>query len=283
MKTFQLIPAFRNVDELQKIVNLIRECIEPVKVILLGRYAGMELASALGGYELLVITRSRSKMGALGVQQYIDKRFLPKERTEKRLSIYLLPFDFVVGKHHSNYFLYTVSVQGYILYDDDAYSLWRRSGFKSAKALRAAQQDMDRCLGLGFQFLQDAESRNAANQCRMTAFLIYQTARQFLLAVALVVYGFEPHEENSLISDYSLARHASEELSGLWDLDDLQSRDVLNRLHSFNHASRFAHNFNYPPQKLAEYLDQLRCLALEAEKVCRARLNAIAVITELQV
>lgn len=278
MKTFQLIPAFQNAEELQQIVDLVRQCVDPVKIILIGKYAGMELASVMGGYELLVVTRSVPKISALAVQHFVDKNFLPSARREKRLFIYLFPFDHIVGRHHVNYFFNQVNQHSYLLYADNNSNMWKRRGFKNSRVLRLALQDKSRCLELGHAFLREAERELEAKSYRVTAFNLYQSLRQFLSGIALVYYGFESHEENSLLSGYSLARHTSVKLSKLWDINTLPGRIALNKIHAFNHSSRFAHNFVVPAGKLAEYIGIMKIVEEEAERVCQQRIDLLSVL-----
>lgn len=73
MRSLQFDLPDANLSELKRITGLIRQCASPDMIVLYGRYAGGTLASALGGYELLVADRkepsSRNRRGdALSVR-----------------------------------------------------------------------------------------------------------------------------------------------------------------------------------------------------------------------
>ena len=56
MRSLQFDLPDANLSELKRITGLIRQCASPDMIVLYGRYAGGTLASALGGYELLLLT-----------------------------------------------------------------------------------------------------------------------------------------------------------------------------------------------------------------------------------
>lgn len=72
-KTLQFIPAYRNVEEIEKITTLIRECTSPSFIILLGHYAGMNLYSVQEGYEFLILTEESSTIRSSEIYHYLNE------------------------------------------------------------------------------------------------------------------------------------------------------------------------------------------------------------------
>lgn len=272
MKTLQMVPACRNADELQRIVALIRECAPPAMVILFGHYAGMTLQSVYRGYELLVLFPQGIQVSGRQLLRYVNEHFPPEVRLEKDIFFYVFPIEQVSGAHHCNYFFQSISQEGYVLYDSGEYTLWRRNNFKCVRARQKAEADAMRYLELGQHFLTDAEQHLSKNERRATAFLLYQSARLFLSAVVWTYYGYEPQGENSLISNYTFARHCSGELSQLWDMASPQGKQSLHRLHSFNYRARFQRQFICPIEELAAYFQKISQLGEAAKTACEARI-----------
>lgn len=262
-------------EELQKIVALIRECANPDKIILAGKYAGMSLSSVMGGYELLVVSPQNPSVKPSEIERYINKHLPPSQRQEKRVFVYTVAYRHLAEGIHHHYFYQRIDEEALLLYDATPSLSWQSGELKIGKAYKASRHNMEQCLGLGKIFMQDAEAACQAQSARTASFYIYQAIRQYLWGIVLVYYGFEIREEHPLYSTYSLARHTSEKLAALWNLDTLQGRFALMKLHNLNHRSRYSRNFSIPAEKLSKYLEITHIIAQEAEKVCQQRVDLL--------
>lgn len=71
MRSLQFDLPDANLSELKRITGLIRQCASPDMIVLYGRYAGGTLASALGGYELLLLTAKNPPAATEGVMRFL--------------------------------------------------------------------------------------------------------------------------------------------------------------------------------------------------------------------
>lgn len=275
MKNIHLDSDFQYTDELQKIVNLIREYVTPAKIVLAGKYAGMPLASVLGGYELLVVMEEYPPRRSSDIERYVNQHFPPSERDEKQLFVYAVAAKDIVDKNHSNYYYQQVHEAGVLLHDDSPYLLWQGNSLRFSKILKKNALITEKHMDLGDIFLQDAEKAFRRGSLRAACFYVYHAVQQHLQAAALIYYGFEIVEENILCSSYSLARHTSPRLAELWDLNTLKGRFSLLKLHNLNRHSRETDNFSIPDEKVAKYIKTAQLISEEAKQVYRQRMEIL--------
>lgn len=83
MRSLQFDLPDANLSELKRITGLIRQCASPDMIVLYGRYAGGTLASALGGYELLLLTAKNPPAATEGVMRFLCEFFPCEQRVER--------------------------------------------------------------------------------------------------------------------------------------------------------------------------------------------------------
>ena len=87
MRSLQFDLPDANLSELKRITGLIRQCASPDMIVLYGRYAGGTLASALGGYELLLLTAKNPPAATEGVMRFLCEFFPCEQRVERYLAV----------------------------------------------------------------------------------------------------------------------------------------------------------------------------------------------------
>ena len=173
MKTIPFVPACQNMQEIQKLAVLITDFIHHEMIVLFGRYAGMPSYDIRGGYELLILTANQLAVGVKEVMGYLAMNFPEKDRKEPYLSLHLLTVVFV--HHHSSqcHFLYTIRMEGVLLYKNESCKLKDKVCYKPVRSYRQAEGYSDQCLALGRAFLQDARRQQQSGIPRMSACLLY--------------------------------------------------------------------------------------------------------------
>lgn len=275
MKTLQFIPAYGNMEEIQKITTLICECVNPLFVILFGHYAGMYLHSPKDGYEFLILTDDASDESMSKIYYYLNENYPVTDRKEKHLSMNLLPLGFVNSELNHNYFLSKISTQGLLLYDSGKNTLWKRNNFNCISARKEVEHISSTYLSLANQFLTDAKQHYSLKEYRSTAFNLYQAARLYLWIAVKVYYGYVPKSHNYIYSTYSLARHISGGLYELWDIADIGGKHALNCLNNFKNESRFKKEFNMTTEILTSFILKIQKLAEETTKICEFRMDLL--------
>lgn len=276
MKTPLLISDTHVVEELQRITDLICECNNVAFVILFGSYAGMEYRSALGGYELLVLTTEEPLLGGSETCRYVEEHFPKEMRLEERLIIYVNSLQMANSEYHHSYFCYVVRNEGVLFYNCHNYKLWRKNSFNCLLAYQRAKADTEKYLSLGKLFLRDAVWHFVRKEYRIAATNIYLAASVLYYTVARVYYRYNTSEADNFHATYTLASHISPELANLWKVkDDMDHKYSFYYLYSLNYQSRFKSEFNCPPKVIRVHLEKVKLLAQIVEKECNKRVELL--------
>lgn len=276
IKTPLLMPDDQIVNELQKITKLIYECNNTAFIILFGSYAEMKFRSALGGYELLVLTNGTPLLSNRETYEYIEKHYPQEERIEKCLTIYTNSLQTANSEYTHNYFYHMIRNEGILLYNCGNQKLWRRDRFNSRLAYQRAQKDTETYLPLGKIFLQDAIQHFSVKEYRIATANIYLAASVLYFTVARLYYVYNTFEADNFHATYSLSRHVSAELGTLWKIkDDTDNKYSFNYLYSFNYRSRFKNEFTCPPEVIKIHLQKTQRLAEIVTDVCHKKIKAL--------
>lgn len=272
MKTFEMLPMHRNADELLKITELIKECVQPVSVILYGRYAETKFANITDGYELLVITEHTLSLQLENVHDYIKKHFPKEERTEKGLFIHILNQGFVNNAREYNYFLNTVFSEGVMLYCAENFSI-REHNLNLKKIIAKTVYESTQDIELGNALLQYASQSITNNAPHQAIFLLYQAARVFLKGIANVFYGFTPIERGNLYHTYAWIRFCKQELAEVWNFNNPINKHSLKRMETFNEKARYNPDFRLYPEEIIAYHEKVKKLSQLMESISNERIS----------
>lgn len=249
MKTFEMLPMHRNADELLKITELIKECVQPVSVILYGHYAETKFANITGGYELLVITEHTISLQIGDVYNYINQHYPKEKRTEKGLFIYLLSTGFMNSAREYNYFLNTILSEGVMLYCAENFRI-NDQKLNLKKIITKTVYESTQNIELGNTLLQFASQSIANNAPHQAIFLLYQATRVFLTGIANVFCGFIPLERGNLYHIYSWIRFCQQELAEVWNFNNPLNKHSLKRMETFNEKARYNPDFRIYPEEV---------------------------------
>lgn len=272
MKTIPLVPASQNTEELQKITDLICECVHPDMVVLLGHYAGMKFANVLRGYELLILIKDIPSVKYREIVHYINVHYPLDKRKEKNLFMHLFSTEFVSKTSSQSHFLTTVRRQGILLFKNNHCELTERIKYKPIHVYQCVRRNTEPCLAMGKALLLDAKRNFENKRYRLTAFYLYHAAFQFVHAVTLVHYGFIPNENEDLPIAYSRIRFCSKELSELWGKTrNLCTLQTFGQIMTFYYWSKIDQHSLLEPELLSKYLQKLQIFEIAADHFCTER------------
>lgn len=272
MKTFEMLPMHRNADELLKITELIKECAQPVSVILYGHYAETKFANITGGYELLVITQHKTSLQAGDVHSYVNKHYPKEERVQKALFIHLLNTGFMSSEREHNYFLHTVLSEGVMLYCAENFRI-NDHKLNLKKIITKTAYESTQNIELGNALLQYAAQSIASNAPHQAIFLLYQATRIFLKGIANVFYGFIPLECGNLYHIYAWVRLCQQELSEVWNFNNPINKHSLKRMENFNEKARYNPDFHIYPEEIIAYHEKVKKLSQLMELISNERIG----------
>ena len=144
MRSLQFDLPDANLSELKRITGLIRQCASPDMIVLYGRYAGGTLASALGGYELLLLTAKNPPAATEGVMRFLCEYFPCQQRVERYLAVQSHAIGLVTDLLPRSYFFYKVYQEGVLLYDNGVCRFPRQVRFKPALVFKRAVSDAEK-------------------------------------------------------------------------------------------------------------------------------------------
>ena len=144
MRSLQFDLPDANLSELKRITGLIRQCASPDMIVLYGRYAGGTLASALGGYELLLLTAKNPPAATEGVMRFLCEYFPCEQRAERYLAVQSHAIGLVTDLLPRSYFFYKVYQEGVMLYDNGVCRFPRQVRFKPALVFKRAVSDAEK-------------------------------------------------------------------------------------------------------------------------------------------
>lgn len=274
MKTIPNVPACQNMEEIQRLTDLITEFVHPEVIILFGRYAGMSFHNIKGGYEMLILTKNETELTTGELHCYLDRHFPIEERRERHLSFHLLKLDFVVCRSSFSYFLYIIRKEGFLLYQHESCRFKEHLHYRAVEVREHVTAFAQQCLALGDAFLLDARHHWQYGVPRLSAFYLYQANLQFVRAALCVHYGFLPGKKENILADYLAIRYCSEEIAALWYGDgNLSQWHLFGRLQSFCYKARFNCPFPLHPNTLSNFMSFTFRVRRATENFCTERIR----------
>ena len=271
MKTLQTSLNDKNRVDIFRIMTYIREMVSPEMIILYGKYAGGSMCSAIGGYEILVVTGASVRVSTFSLYEYVDKRYPTCSRSEPLLSMHILPADYINGHLATNYFLYMIREEGVLLYNSGNAAIRTKGALKSSVVYKQAMADRERCMGLGRAMLSHAAGCIESGERRLGAILLSLAAEQFLQGLRMVYYGYTG-VKCALSHAFLTGRHCSATLAGEFDLRKEPNHAMFNRLQSFMTAPRCQRVFSVRREELLRYAGRLRLFGDICDASCNERI-----------
>ncbi len=105
-------------SELKYLLGLLRTIMPYDRAILYGRYAGSRMRSEIGGYELLLVTRSMPTVEGWQIEPMLDICFPREIREESRIRIETVQYEFMERSCRDSWFYAGIISDGIILYDN---------------------------------------------------------------------------------------------------------------------------------------------------------------------
>ncbi len=105
-------------SELKYLLGLLRTIMPYDRAILYGRYAGSRMRSEIGGYELLLVTRSMPTVEGWQIEPMLDICFPREIREESRIRIETVQYEFMERSCRDSWFYAGILSEGIILYDN---------------------------------------------------------------------------------------------------------------------------------------------------------------------
>ncbi len=264
-------------QQLQTITRIIRQAVEPEKILLYGPYAANSgVPDSLSSYHIMVITRRRESRHATQVQDTVENSC----RILTPITVWVNDIDFVNDQRSKGQFFFTfLDHEAILLYDAGIVALAAAAPPDWASIRETAQKDFEVWTHRAQAFFESAAFSRSRRENPTAAFLLHQAAEQAYHAILLVFIGYKPATHN-----LDKLRRYTERFSV--ELAALFPRDQPGELHLFKlllHAylnARYESDYHLETDDLDLLTGRVRELLSITRRICRNRLILLDKILE---
>jgi uncharacterized protein len=272
-----------NQQEILRIVDIIKELIDPEKIILFGSYAKGNFTnhSYVGrdgihyvytsDYDILVVTKD-----------VLEKSYEVDDQITNRARMYKAPVNLEVheidyvnkGLEIGQYFFKDIITEGILLYDkgEVAFSSPRELSPIESRELSSAY--FEKWYKKGIAFLRDVDSHLELNELNEGVFILHQVAESFYYTVLLVFTGYKPKTHN-LSKLRRQAKQLSEPLYLLFPAEsNKHERHIFDLLKRGYVDARYRDDFEITKDELEQLRDRVKEMSIVVKKICAERIGS---------
>ena len=252
--------------ELERIVTLIRETVDPERIFLFGALAGATPHSDVAAYDLLIVVRDDSPAEWTQFRRHFNLKLI-RRRIAPLLNFYLCPEQ--ETQQEARHFYRFVQSEGTVLYSRRPFKL-KTCDYRSL--YWAARERFDAFFPLTGRFLKTAQESLAANDVRGGAFCAGQAAELLLRTLFGVYHGCDTGLHNVSVL-WLRTRTLSARLAVSLENDNSGGCRVAAQWENFRREALYAPVFDAGFKEVDEYLRRLQELERIVERVCRERMT----------
>lgn len=252
--------------ELGRIVAVIRQAVDPERVVLFGSLAGATPFSEMTAYDLLVVTPQHPPMEWNELYGYLKFKYPSRSRAISFINLYLCSEAEVANR--MKWFYRMALSEGEVLYSRETVV---RKPCNYEKFYFAALDRYELFSGQAGGFLEAAGQSLAAGDFRLTAF---QTAcaAEMLLHALYGVYHAADTDLHTLTTLLLRMRTISPELFLLLDPEQSCNSRMLSRLDVYRRDALFLSRCDPYRAEIGGYVERTQRMKGLIERLCRARL-----------
>ena len=283
-KTMTHLPE-NKVDELKKVVSIIRKLCDDVEMIILfGSYARGDYkveadlkagrkSGHISDYDILVVTGQKKSVDNAGLWDQITKECNSlKQSTHTRIIAHDIQ-GLNIKLAEGQYFYTDVKEEGCLLYDSGKFELATEHELTPKEQKRIAQDYYDHWFeraGRFFEFYQIALKKLYNKEA---AFNLHQAAETSYKTILLVFTNYNPNEHYLTM----LGEMASEEDASLSDIFPLKTEEEQERFRKLDYAyigARYDPEFRITKADLETLATHVKKLLELTEKICKAKIES---------
>jgi HEPN domain-containing protein/predicted nucleotidyltransferase len=283
MKTsLSYLPQIKQ-DQILQIVNIIKEVVNPEKIILFGSYAKNTFVEHkyngkdgiryeyISDYDFLIVTKdSNSKTYELDEQ--ISSK-VPNRYPELNLEIHEL--DYInEGLEFGQYFFSDIAKEGILLFDSGRFEFSEPKELTNAEKKVIAQRYFDIWFPKGKSFLAIVISYGLKDDLKIAAFLLHQAAESFYYSTLLVFTEYKPKTHN-LRKLRKQAKILSQELFLLFPIEtDKLEKHYFDLLRRGYIDARYRIDYSITENELLEIIERVKKMEIIVAKICEEKIDS---------
>ena len=263
-------------EQLLTLAGIIVKAVRPEKIILFGMHAtggaqdpitDRQLASFLGGYDLLVVTPRGERRNDHELQDLIENRC----RACYPVTALVHDIDYVNNRlAEGQYFFSTMSREAILLYDAGSIPLAKAAPANLVQIKTVAQRDFERWKSAAEAFFRSALYNQQQQERKIAVFLLHQAAEQIYQAILLAFTGYKPCTHN-LDKLRRYTNRFSIELAFLFPRNTEEEDHLFRLLLQGYVDARYKEDYTITEEELNLLTERIGKLLSIAERVCNNR------------
>jgi len=287
MKTsLSYLPQIKQ-DQILQVVDIIKEVVNPEKVILFGSYArnawvedkyfenGVQY-EYISDYDFLIVTKGNNEKEFVLVDKILNKS---RDRFETPVNAIIHDIDYInEGLEIGQYFFTDIAKEGILLYDNNAIEFSKPRELSNKELQKIAQDYFDNWYVESSDFMDGVLLYQEKEKFRKSIFLLHQAAEHFYNTVLLVFTGYKPKTHN-----LDKLRHFTKQLSTElftifpFPVTDKIENHLFNLLKKGYIDARYKNDYVITKDELKILIDRIWQMQKIVQKIC---LNKIQSMTE---
>jgi len=283
-KTLTHLPV-NKVDELKKVVYIIRkQCDDVEMIILFGSYARGDYkveadlkagrkSGHISDYDILVVTGEKKSVDNAGLWDEITKECNSlKQSTHARIIAHDIQ-ELNIKLAEGQYFYTDVKKEGCLLYDSGKFQLANEHELTPKEQKRIAQEGYDHWFERAESFYNGYLDAMKRSDNKTAAFMLHQTTESSYKTILLVFTNYNPNEHYLKM----LGGMASEEDASLSDIFPFKTEEEQERFRKLDYAyigARYDPAFRITKADLETLATHVKKLLELTEEICRAKIES---------
>jgi uncharacterized protein len=264
-------------DQILQIKEVIKEVVNPEKIILFGSYAkGSQVEDTyfengiryqyISDYDFLVIPTDND-----------TKEHIVQDRVVNRFRHFKVPVNIIVhdigyvneGLSEGQYFFTDIINYGVLLHDNAKFNFQKARTLSVLDQREIAQRYFDQWYKRGSGFLKGVKFYLEQEELNIAAFELHQATEHFYNTVLLVFTGYKPKTHN-LDKLRQYAKHISEELFAVFPFPEMDEKekhlfDLLKRGYI---DARYKEDYQITKEELLMLIEKVEVLQKVTQKIC---------------
>jgi predicted nucleotidyltransferase/HEPN domain-containing protein len=266
--------------EIARIVEIIKEVVNPEMIILFGSYAKGTYVEHryvskgityeyISDYDFLVVTKDNSEKSYVQESRVMDLA----ERFKPPVNLEIHEIDYInKGVEWGEYFWVDIVKEGILLYNKETVQFAEPRELTNAEKKEKAQRYFDKLFPKVNTFVKHSKSDLADHVLDIATFQLHQATECLYYATLLVFTDYKPKTHN-LWKLRKKAKPYSEELFLVFRAEtDKQEKELFEKLKQGYVDSRYRDDFKISSDELQTLIDRVSLMIPIVEKICKERI-----------
>ena len=268
--------------EIHRIVEIIREVVNPEMIILFGSYAkgtyvenryhskDGTINEYISDYDFLVVTKGNPEKTYVQESTILDRvdRFKPPVNLE------IHEIDYInEGLGWGQYFFADIVKEGILLFYSSKVTFLEPRILTPSEEKRIAEQYFEKWFNRGKSFLNGIDGYFSKREFNVSAFILHQVTESFFYTVLLVFTGYKPKTHN-LGKLKKQMKNISEELFLVFPENTKQEKHLFDLLKRGYVDARYKDNYVISENEVTALIERIHILRSLVENLCHKKIDS---------